>query len=748
MAGFLGTLFMGNVGLRLLTPPRSAYSKMASDFGNGARKIALMGNKEHKKGLDLQDKSTQSSILRSQQLLRTARKTNATEDIAALKSELMQLDALTDGAVSNISQALGNAPVAALGVGGSTGIYDDILGGLDEVTGGFEENILGSAIDDFTGKIESLVDGAMQKFNQSLNFSVMALTAVGFQVQQTAAKLISYEKELVNANSIFQVSNDELYSISNEVVDVGLNYALTYDNMSSALYQFASAGLDAAESQQILADVMKLSMAVQGDSETLGKLLIQTIKGFGLEFSESAKLADQFALAINESLLEYQDLASAVKFAMPFFVSTNQGVEQLLGGLAILTDRALEAGIAGRGLRQALGELAESLGENTRKFQQMGINITDSSGNLLQMTEIAQEFNRHFGEAANDTELLTTLISDLNVRGATAFVHLVQNADEFAEVTEKLANAQGDSARMADKQMESLTNQIQITKNAMMAVFLYGETQDDGTMGVNAFHEAILNLVKDVRSKFVIEMGNGQIVLTKFAFALRDGAVRFVEQLNLVLMHVIDAFVEFSTAGFDMVNMLELMFMPLKIITGALNAIPDSMQPTVISFFLLSRMVGFTGAAFILAAGAVNNFIYEISGGNEMLTKTVGLIATLAGGLLIIAGLAAPIIGGIFGNVGGAIAGMTIGSHLLGVGAGTLVGGGAMMMMGPPQKTETGDSEFMASYNSYLEETAGFTPVAGSPQSINAAMHSLRVENLNVNSDNLDESFYSSQYAV
>ena len=53
----------------------------------------------------------------------------------------------------------------------------------------------------------------------------MALTAVGFQVQQTASKLISYEKELVNANSIFQVSNDELYSISNEVVDVGLNYA-------------------------------------------------------------------------------------------------------------------------------------------------------------------------------------------------------------------------------------------------------------------------------------------------------------------------------------------------------------------------------------------------------------------------------------------------------------------------------------------------------------------------------------------
>ena len=744
MAGFLGTLFMGNVGLRLLTPPRSAYSKMASDFGNGARKIALMGNKEHKKGLDLQDKSTQSSILRSQQLLRTARKTNATEDIAALKSELMQLDALTDGAVTNISQALGNAPVASLGIADNTKVYDDILGGLDKVTGGFEENILGQAIDEFTGQIESLVDGALQRFNQSLNFSVMALTAVGFQVQQTARDLITYEKELVNANSIFQVSNDELYSISNEVVDVGLNYALTYDNMSQALYQFASAGLDAAESQQILADVMKLSMAVQGDSETLGKLLIQTIKGFGLEFSESAKLADQFALAINESLLEYQDLASAVKFAMPFFVSTNQGVEQLLGGLAILTDRALEAGIAGRGLRQALAELAESLGENTRKFQEMGINITDSSGNLLQMTEIAQEFNRHFGEAANDTELLTTLISDLNVRGATAFVHLVQNADEFAEVTEKLANAQGDS-RMADKQMESLTNQIQITKNAMMAVFLYGEVQEDGTMGVNAFHEAILDLVKNVRSKFVTELDNGRLVLTQFAFALRDGAVRFVEQLSIVLNHVIDAFIEFSTSGYDLVNMLELMFMPLKIITHALDAIPDSMQPTVISFFLLSRMVGFTGAVFILAAGAFNNFIYDVSGGNEVLTKTVGLFVTLAGAAMIALGAIAGIAGVLSGNPVAALAGLSIGKTMIGLGSATTLAGGAMLMMGPPQRPEE-DNGYMAKYDSYLESTAGFEK-----QLANTNMSeplTLSVGQLNVASDNLDEAFYSSQYAV
>ena len=88
-------------------------------------------------------------------------------------------------------------------------------------------------------------------------------------------------------------------------------------------------------------------------------------------------------------MIEWQDLAAAVKFAMPFFVSTNQEVEQLFGGLAILTDRALEAGIAGRGLRQGLGELAESLGDNTRKLQEMG--KEDCKQNRVSTTPSAEE---------------------------------------------------------------------------------------------------------------------------------------------------------------------------------------------------------------------------------------------------------------------------------------------------------------------------------------------------------------------
>ena len=734
---------MGNVGLRLLTPPRAAYNKMASDFGRGAKMIGTVGQKEHKKAIDMQDKNTRNSVMRSQFLLRQARKTNSAEDVAALKEELMKLNTLTDGAIMRVSQALGKGAAANLGLHQQNlGNYENVLGGLEE-TGAITS--LEEQFESLGNRITHISSTVLNTFQQALSTSVMALTTLGFQTQMAARSLIAYEKELVNANSIFQVSNDELYSISDEVVGVGLNYALTYDNMSQALYQFASAGLSAAESQVILADVMKLSMAVQGDSETLGKLLIQTIKGFGMEYSESAKLADQFALAINESLLEYQDLASAVKFAMPFFVSTNQGVEQLLGGLAILTDRALEAGIAGRGLRQALAELAESLGDNTREFQEMGINITDASGNLLQMTEIAQIFNKRFSEAANDTELLTTLISDLNVRGATAFVHLVQNADEFAEVTEKLANAQGDSARMAEKQMESLSNQIIVTKSAIIGAFLFSEAQADGTRGVNSFHQSLLDLVQMIREKFTVQLEDGTYILSEFGFQIRDVATKFVTEFTDILDKSLDIIVNFLDSNNHLIDVLKALFVPLNVVIGLFETIPDSLQPAALEFFVLSRMIGGVGASMVFVIRMFSELLQMIPGVNSEVAMLAGTLAQIVGSLMIIAGIGSTIfgIGALLTGAGtplglGAIMG---GSTLASTGVGMLAGGTVFKATESVAATSSGAD---AIYDDYAASVGGGTSVGATSTSPT----SLNVDYLNIRSDNLNDAFFNAQYST
>ncbi len=746
---------MGNVGLRLLLPPKSAYTKMASDFGRGAKKISQMGLKETKSTNKKQEKELRKRLLTAQLLSRKANQTGANEDIQALQKELQAMDKLLDGKLKKIGNAINADIYQGARTQGKKSLeqYQGILGVLDDQ--GMPN--IDDYFDKFEAKIRKITEGALNAFNSSVSVSVMGLTTLGFQVQSVARSLIEYENELVNANSIFQVSNDELYSISNEVINTGLNYALTYENMSSALYQFASAGLSAAESQQILADVMKLSMAVQGDSETLGKLLIQVIKGYGMEFSEAGKLADQFAITINKSLIEWQDLAAAVKFAMPFFAATNQEVEQLFGGLAILTDRALEAGIAGRGLRQGIAELAESLGENTRKFQEMGISITDAEGNMLQLTEIAKNFSEHFGEASNDTELLTTLIEDLNVRGATAFVHLIQNADEYARITEEIANASGDATIMADKQMESLSNQIIVTKNAIMAAFLYGEVQEDGTMGANAFHQALLDLVQMVRSKFVTTLDDGRQVLTKFGFLLRDIATRFVEKLNGLLEKLLDWVASLAEEGVNLTRVLDYLFFPLQLIAGIMDFLPESVRGTAFEFFMLSKMVGGTAAAYIMLGTALMDWTYKLADGNAETMKMIGALEMVIGAIMAIGGVALPVgtlLAGILtanpalialGAVG-VIAGFPIAKAGLG-----LMAVGAATYAAADKGYNPAESETSSAYNSYLESVQGGdfeSQYAAAAQGNISEGLSLNIENANFNSDNLDETFYTSKVAI
>ena len=394
--------------------------------------------------------------------------------------------------------------------------------------------------------------------------SSIAIMTFSFRLQGVISTFQDFEKELMNAQSIFQTTQEILFSLSDEIVNFGTRYGISLGTASEGLYTLASAGLSASDSQEVLANTLKLSMAVQGDHDTIAKLTTQTIFGFGLQMSESAELTDKFAHAINMSLIEYQDLASAVKFAMPFFVSTGQNIDQLLGSLQVLTNRALEAGIAGRGLRQALAEFAQHAQDNTAAFRQMGVEIMNVDGSFKLLTEIAREFSEAMGPAASDVDLMTTLLEDLNVRGATAFVHLVQNVDEFEGAVDDLANSAGSATRMADIQQQSLANQIQVVKNALMAPFLLSDKVAMSQGEMNTFSITLKDMVENFENFFVDTMADGTRVLTEQGRVLRDIVIASLREFSVLITEVLEAFTALVNEGEGLNGVLHALFLPVR----------------------------------------------------------------------------------------------------------------------------------------------------------------------------------------
>ena len=467
---------------------------------------------------------------------------------------------------------------------------------------------------------QSLTMAIDMGLRNALMQSGIVLMTLGFRLNQVIESFKEFERELMNAQSIFQTTQDTLFGLSDQVAMFGTQYGINIGQASEGLYQLASAGLSASESQEVLTNTLKSSMAVQGDHNTISKLTTQTIFGFGLEMSDSAELTDKFAHAINKSLIEYQDLASAVKFAMPFFVSTGQNIDQLLGSLQVLTNRALEAGIAGRGLRQALAEFAQHAEDNEAAFRKMGVEIMDAEGNFKMLTEIAREFRTAIGPAAGDVELMTTLLQDLNVRGATAFVHLVQNVEEFEGAVTDLQNSAGSATEMAEIQQKSLFNQIQRIKNALLAPFLLSDEVGRANGVLNEFGLTLHTMVGQFEDFFVVRMADGTMRLTEMGEALRDFVIISLQELSIILMDLMQGIKNVAGEGDGLARTFRALMIPIKAFTRLFAILPEGLLETVIMFRLLNQLMP-------------TNIILQIAETQAMLTLA-GVNGTLSASMM------------------------------------------------------------------------------------------------------------------
>jgi TP901 family phage tail tape measure protein len=330
---------------------------------------------------------------------------------------------------------------------------------------------------------------------------------------------------------------------------------------------------------------MKLAMATQGDHNTLAKLTVQTIMGFGMEMEQAGELTDKFAHTIQKSLVEWQDLASSVKFAMPFFTATGQSIDQLLGGIEVLSNRALEAGIAGRGLRQALAQFTKHANDNESALAKLGVTIMDTEGNMRDLSDIAMDAKAAFGDVT-DLEALTAMLEDMNVRGATAFALLVQNADEYDAAVKNLADSAGEATQMADIQQQSLAMQIQRVKNALLAPFLLADEVGKAEGSLNTFTLRIRELVDEFTQFFIIIGPDGQETYSKHGKAMKEFVIAVLDQAVIVIKKLKDVFLDQEEGFTTMTELVQVATKPMIIMLDIL----DRLGPSALKWFTYFKL--------------------------------------------------------------------------------------------------------------------------------------------------------------
>jgi TP901 family phage tail tape measure protein len=303
-------------------------------------------------------------------------------------------------------------------------------------------------------------------------FKFIEIIKDSVNIQNEFARVLRVLKS--NISSMGKVSADAFTAMNLEMIRTGESSK----TVAEVLYQLGSAGLSAEEAIAALSTTMDVLVGTEADVTTLTKTIAgvynnlkdqiyKTADGLvvfrteaqaqGEQLSRNVTLTEKFTAindvlvqAFRDSQVEMSELNDGLKYSISTANVVGISFTELVSILAILNDRMIKAGTAGRSFQTMLAQMAKSPKNVEKAF---GIVIDPTKA--INMMDILKQLNEKWyqsGKGAKDAsitvEKLGQSFKSMNLRGAKAFIVLVKYYNDLIAYNIKLEQA---SVRAASK---------------------------------------------------------------------------------------------------------------------------------------------------------------------------------------------------------------------------------------------------------------------------------------------------------
>jgi len=325
------------------------------------------------------------------------------------------------------------------------------------------------------GKNMQNIGRGMRSFGTEMAFLGTAMTAsIGVAVKASA----DFEKAVLNAASVTgALTENEVKEATKAIGDLakelGETTVFSAAQAADAMYDLASKGFNVTKmSVKEMQPFLDLAAATQTDLTTTTEVMTATIRAFGMETSESGRVADTFGKTIAKSAATMGKFRDAMSYVGPIAHTAGISLEETSAALGKIFDLGFPASMAGTALRRAFAELLtpsakleEALAGIGLKFEDIDLKTNGFVGTLRQLDEAgltAEKAIELFGQRAGPT--IAALLG-VDSSGQKAY-------ESIKELTTTLENSQGVVRQMAEVQLESLANRFELVKSKAVAVLI------------------------------------------------------------------------------------------------------------------------------------------------------------------------------------------------------------------------------------------------------------------------------------
>jgi hypothetical protein len=278
-------------------------------------------------------------------------------------------------------------------------------------------------------KAERALDQAGRKMQATGKKLTFELTAPIAAIGALSVKVFSdFEAQMSQVKAVTGASASEFEMLKKNAETLGASTAFTATEVAQLQTEFGKLGFTATEIDKVTESTLYLAQIAGSDLATAAGVAGGTLRGFGLDASETGRVADVMAMAFNKSGLDMESFADSMKYVAPVAKVANVSLEETTAALGILSDSNIKGSQAGTSMRRILLELNKESGtfaEKIEKVSKRGISLENA-------------------------------MDEVGMSAQTALIVLQQNADKLPALTEALQNSSGEAKKFADVVRDNL----------------------------------------------------------------------------------------------------------------------------------------------------------------------------------------------------------------------------------------------------------------------------------------------------
>ena len=324
-------------------------------------------------------------------------------------------------------------------------------------------NEAGQKLEEFGNKITKIsnkIDNVGSKLTTSLTLPVLAIGTAAISTGN------DFEKQMSRVQAIAGATKEELEELTNQAIDLGASTSFSASEVASGMENLASAGFTTHEIMSSMPGLLDLAASSGADLATASEIAASAIRGFGLEASESAHVADVFAEAAARTNAQTEDMGEAMKYVAPVAKTVGLSIEETAAAIGIMSDAGVKGSQAGTTLRGGLTRIVKPTKMVRDAMAELGVEFYDSNGKMKSLTEIIKTLQEHTKGLTDETknQALAQIFGTEALSGMLALVN--RGADELDNMTKSFEDADGAASKMADTMLDNTSGAIEELKGS------------------------------------------------------------------------------------------------------------------------------------------------------------------------------------------------------------------------------------------------------------------------------------------